>query len=81
MTAPTISVIEEEESGNFILLATSYGSTAPAGERLFHAEPWPAIKFSHANQHQAMRDAALLRQYISENWTAKSEKKTKKTKD
>jgi hypothetical protein len=67
-----IPVISVEGSGtDWRLTATSFGTTAPAGARLFRAEPWPAIKFQHVNEADARRDAGLLTRYIDSTWPKK----------
>lgn len=70
MTAalPTISVAFDHADEAHVIYATSYGRTAPAGERLFRAPPHPAITFRHEEQASAEKDAATLREYISRTW-------------
>lgn len=72
---PNISVAEELDTGEFILLATSYGMTEVAGPRLFKAPPHPDIKFRHTDERAANHDADLLQQYIREYWPKKAESK------
>lgn len=65
---PRISVLEDVDTGLFALYATSYGSTMPAGPRLFRAPPHPDIAFRHTSQAGAERDAAKLTEYIGRTW-------------
>lgn len=68
----SIPVISVEGSGdNWQIMATSYGSTTPAGQRLFRAEPWPKIKFQHTSEADARRDAGELVRYIDSTWPKK----------
>lgn len=53
------------EDGAHRLMATSYGRTSRAGERLFRAQPWPDIQFSHATAADAEADAATLTTYLN----------------
>lgn len=48
----------------------------PAGQRLFRAQPHPAIEFNHPTIEQAEIDAAKLRLYL-ESLSAKKPKKAK----
>lgn len=67
-----IPVITVEGSGdNWQIMATSYGTTAPAGARLFRAEPWPKIEFKHKTEAGARTDAATLIAYIDSTWPKK----------
>lgn len=75
---PTISYVFDLDKG-YVLMATSYGSTVPAGVRLFKAPPHPDIKFIHENEEDAKRDAITLQAYIAEAWT-RGHKKPDKTK-
>ena len=61
---PTISVAHDLDTGDYRLYVTSYGSTMPAGPRLFRAPPHPDIRFSHISEAHAEHDATLLRAYI-----------------
>lgn len=45
-------------------MATSYNRTERAGERLFRAQPWPDIQFSHDTEEAALKDAATLTNYL-----------------
>lgn len=63
---PAISIAYDMETDSHILMATSHARTAIVGPRIFRAEPWPAVKFSHATQADAERDAATLRGYLEE---------------
>jgi hypothetical protein len=67
-----IPVITVEGSGDsWKLMATSYSTTSPAGERLFRAPPFPKIEFSHTKEADARRDAAILTDYIDKTWPKK----------
>lgn len=67
-----IPVISIEGSGDkWQIMATSYGTTQPAGARLFRAEPWPKIKFVHTTEDAARADAQTLIKYISDTWPKK----------
>lgn len=73
-TPPIISVQEDPESGEYVLMATSHMRTMPAGSRLFRAQPWPAIAFSAPTQEEAEKHAETLRAYL-----ANPPKRTRKT--
>lgn len=60
---PDISV-RSTLDGGFRLFASSYGRTEIAGERLFRAEPWPDVAWTHATRAEAEADAATLRSYL-----------------
>lgn len=64
---PTISVIWDDDTEEFVLLATSHGSTAPAGERLFHSDPvnWPVMKFRNDTRAEAEEAARILTAHIA----------------
>lgn len=62
---PIITICQDKGSDEYWIAATSYGRTAPAGERLFKAKPHPDIKFKHTSLAKAERDAALLQEYIN----------------
>jgi hypothetical protein len=66
---PVISV--EPEGDSWRIVASSYGRKAHAGERLFRAQPWPKIEFSHEVEADARRDAATLTDYITRTWPKK----------
>lgn len=67
-----IPVVSVEGSGDsWRLMASSYGTTSPAGERLFRAPPFPKIEFAHTKEADARRDAALLTDYIDRTWPKK----------
>lgn len=71
MTPPTITIQEDLDLG-YVIVATSYGRTEPAGERLFRAPPWPEIRFVHDTMGGAEKDAATLREYIATKWPKKA---------
>lgn len=73
-TPPQITVAFDADEDYFVLMATSYGRTSPAGERLFRAQPWPDISFRHFTQESAETAAATLRAYL-----ANPPKRTRKT--
>ncbi len=64
-TPPIISVTFDMDYG-FRLMATSHGRAEIAGERIFRAEPWPDIAWSHAVEADAERDAVTLRLYLTD---------------
>ena len=72
---PRISVSLDLDSGAYTLAVTSYGSTMPAGPRLFRAPPHPPVAFQHDNQESADRDAATLQAYLDALPEAKRKKK------
>jgi hypothetical protein len=72
---PVITVSEDFDTGEFILLSTAYNMTAPAGPRLFRAPPWPEIRFRHDSREQAEKDAAALQQYVEAVWPKRTESK------
>lgn len=59
---PTITIGLTEEG--YELLASSYSVTNPAGERLFRAPPYPAIRFQHDDRQEAERDRDILQRYL-----------------
>ena len=63
---PIITVAHDFDEGVYVLMATSHHSTEPAGERLFRAEPWPRIRFSHTSEQAAEKDASVLRAYLAD---------------
>lgn len=77
MTKPTITILEDLDSGEFLLMATSYGQTMPAGPRLFRAPPHPDIKFTHADHAVATNHMMKLQQYINDCWPKKAMSKAK----
>lgn len=82
MTAdlPTISVGFDCDTGGWRIFATSYGSTMPAGERLFRAPPLPNIRFSHESKEAAETDAGKLREYVGRVWTQRGPSKAQQRK-
>lgn len=72
---PQISISFDADTGEWALQATSYGQTTPAGARLFRAEPWPDVKFSHEDRAAAEKDAATLRAYLERVWDGGPSKK------
>lgn len=71
---PVITVQFDLDSDEFVLMATSHARTQPAGERLFRAQPWPAVSWRHATAEAAERDAEAVRKYL-----ANPPKRTRKT--
>lgn len=65
---PQISLSFDSDSGEWVLMATSYHQTAPAGPRLFRAEPHPDVKWSHEDRGAAEKDAATLKAYLERVW-------------
>lgn len=65
-TPPTISVSFDADTETYELMATNHNRTAPVGERIFRAEPWPDIKFRHTDKAAATHDAQVLREYLEE---------------
>lgn len=61
---PTISTSYDFDSDRWVLTATSYGRTEPAGPRLFRAEPYPEIEFSHETESAAKDAAEELTAYL-----------------
>jgi len=70
-TPPIISVSYSFDDDQHVIMATSHNRSAEAGERIFRSEPWPNIKFKHATEEAALRDAAILRQYLDECYSGK----------
>jgi len=64
--APPVISTCLDDSGEFILLATSHGRTAIAGERILRAEPWPSIRWRTDTQEEAEQEATKLRAYLDE---------------
>ncbi len=67
-TPPQISTVFSFEDDCWQLMATSHSRTAIAGERIFRAEPWPSIRFSHDSAESAEHDAGILRAYCGLTW-------------
>ncbi len=65
-TPPIISVAFNMDEGQYQPMATSHSHTAIAGERIFRGEPWPSVRWSHADGAAAEKDAAVLREYLEE---------------
>lgn len=62
---------EDIETGKFRLMATNYGRTSIAGERLFRGQPYPNVSFEHDNQESAKRDAEILQEYLDASFKSK----------
>lgn len=75
MDKPAITIAYDMDSETYILEATSYGRTTPAGTRLFRAPPHPDINFRHTEREAADKDAATLRAYIDLTWIKPPNKK------
>jgi hypothetical protein len=72
-----ITVEYDCDSDQYVLMVSDGRlRPAPAGARLFRAEPWPVIQFSHATKEAAERDATTLRKYLAGMTTKKTGKKT-----
>ena len=79
MIPPSITVEYDWESDRHLLMASSYGRTEPAGERLLRRPPFPEVQFSHETEAGAQADAEKLSNYIKETWTAtKPSKKSRR---
>ena len=74
---PTISVQFDFDDGAYVLMATSYGRTQPAGPRLFRAAPHPDIAFAHPTEEAAEADAQKLRAYLDSLGQRKGPSKAK----
>ena len=72
--APILTVSLDPDRG-YIILATSYGATEPAGPRLFRGEPWPRLLESYDSEAEAEADAAELRKYLEQMGQKVTEKK------
>lgn len=77
---PEITVAYDMDSDRFQLMATNHQRTAIAGPRIFRAEPWPEVAFSHATQEAAERDAATLRSYLDDCASGKRKDRSGSTK-
>ena len=75
MTPPLITVALTED-GEWQLMASSYGQTMPAGDRLIHAVngKWPRILYVSPTKEQAEVNATLLREHIG-SWGKQPSKK------
>jgi len=73
-TPPVISV---SDGPPFLLMATSHERTATAGPRIFRAEPWPDVEFSHVTRSNAEAHATTLRNYLSDCASGKRKDSTK----
>lgn len=58
------TTLDPEDGCYRLMVADARLATAPAGPRLFKAEPHPQIKFEHATREEAEIDAAILRAYL-----------------
>jgi hypothetical protein len=65
-TPPAISVAYDLDSNAYLLMATNHARTTTAGPRIFRAEPWPSVAFTHDSQDAAERDADTLRSYLAD---------------
>lgn len=68
MTPPTITIQQDLDTGEFRLMAESYGRTNPAGDRLLHVgkgQAWPAIRYACDTEEAAERNAVMLRNHIA----------------
>ncbi len=73
---PVISAVRMSPNQPFVLMATSYGQTTPAGPRLFRAPPHPDIRFSNFDTlEEAQKDAGKLQAYIAAAWSDQPRKK------
>lgn len=59
-----ISVTQNFETDLYELQVTAYGSTDPAGPRLFRSPPHPDIQFTHVTAEAAQKDADTLQRYL-----------------
>lgn len=59
-----ISVTYDFDTDQHILMVTAYGSTDPAGPRLFRSPPHPDIQFSHSTEQAAKDAASKLQAYL-----------------
>lgn len=71
---PRISVEFDFETDEYVLKATSYGQTEPAGARLFRAHP-PFVQFRHPDRAAADKDTATLQAYLDDYATGKHKNK------
>ena len=67
---PVISVALGEDD-MYVLMAENHGFSAPAGTRLFRAEPHPQIAFTHYTLEDAEYAASILRDYLATCATGK----------
>lgn len=65
---PQISIRFDFDSGEYVLYATSYGITAPAGVRLARGGELPSVAFRHTSEAEAERDAKALQAYLDREW-------------
>lgn len=74
---PTISIEFDFDTAEHVLMCESHGMRPePAGLRLFRAQPWPEVKFRHADAAEAERDAEKIRKYLAALPQGKISKKT-----
>ena len=78
-----MKITVETKTGQYVIMADSYGMKAVAGPRLFKASPHPDIKFGvYENINNAESDAQKLRSYLDQLPTKKiSKEKLKKHRD
>lgn len=77
-----ISTTFDPEDGVYRLMVSDGKlSNAPAGPRLFRAEPHPDIRFEHATREEAETDAAKLRAYLAALPVAKGTARDKSYKE
>lgn len=60
----TITLTQDFDTDQWVLLVTSHGRTNPAGPRLFRGAPWPDVQFQHATKEVAQKDADTLQAYL-----------------
>ena len=59
-----MKITVDQHGETFRLMATNYGYTAPAGERLFRSPPHPDIAWVHESESSALKDAEKLQKYV-----------------
>lgn len=74
MNAPIITIDYDMDCEIYTLVATSHGTTEPAGPRLFRGGKLPDVQFTHVDQASAERDCALLQRYCDLAWQGKAPK-------
>lgn len=72
---PTLSITFDPAADKFILMATSFNMTAPAGPRLFRGGKPPKMGWEYDTEAEALAEADLLRAYMAEAWGKVRKKK------
>ena len=62
---PTVSISEDADSGQYLLMVSSYGETAPAGTASDRVPLKLRWKYRHDTREEAEESARKLREYLA----------------